>query len=158
MCANMGDRIMAKRQQSQPASNAYPSRKGTGPKKGRRAQTSVAPKKGTKPQSAPRLRPVAQSPKKVARPRSSSSKRGNSPVVRAEIAQRLREIRQEIFGDHGGPELARRLNLPARTWYNIEKGATVPAELLLAIIDQTGANPWWVLTGKGSKYRRNDEL
>jgi hypothetical protein len=73
--------------------------------------------------------------------------------VKASLSRRLREIRQEKFGDHGGPELARRLNLPARTWYNYETGVTVPAEVLLAFIDQTGANPLWLLTGDGARYR-----
>ena len=72
--------------------------------------------------------------------------------VKASISRRLREVRQELFGEHGGPELARRLNLPARTWYNYETGVTVPAEVLLGFIDQTGANPVWLLTGEGAKY------
>ena len=77
--------------------------------------------------------------------------------VKASLSRRLREIRQEIFGDHGGPELARRLGLPARTWYNYETGVTVPAEVLLGFIEQTGANPIWLLTGDGSRYRRNSD-
>jgi SOS-response transcriptional repressor LexA len=78
--------------------------------------------------------------------------------VKASLSRRLREIRQELFGDHGGPELARRLNLPARTWYNYETGVTVPAEVLLGFIEQTGANPMYLISGEGSKYRRpNDE-
>jgi len=76
--------------------------------------------------------------------------------VKALISRRLRDIRQELFGEHGGPELARRLNLPARTWYNYETGVTVPAEVLLAFIDQTGANPIWLLTGEGPHLRRDD--
>ena len=67
--------------------------------------------------------------------------------IKASLSRRLREIRQEIFGEHGGPELARRLNLPARTWYNYETGVTVPAEVLLSFIDQTSANPTWLLSG-----------
>src|SRR5207302_8304416 len=74
--------------------------------------------------------------------------------VKASLSRRLREIRQELFGEHGGPELARRLSLPARTWYNYETGVTVPAEILLAFIDQTGANPVWLLSGEGPKFRR----
>jgi hypothetical protein len=77
--------------------------------------------------------------------------------VKAQISGRLREVRQELFGDHGGPELARRLNLPARTWYNYETGVTVPAEVLLSFIDQTGTNPLWLLHGEGPKYRRGLE-
>ena len=74
--------------------------------------------------------------------------------VKASLSRRLREIRQELFGEHGGPELARRLGLPARTWYNYETGVTVPAEVLLGFIDQTEASPYWLLSGDGSKYRR----
>ena len=75
--------------------------------------------------------------------------------VKAQISNRLREVRQEIFGEHGGPELARRLTLPARTWYNYETGVTVPAEVLLGFIDQTGANPIWLLSGKGPRFENH---
>jgi Peptidase S24-like len=78
--------------------------------------------------------------------------------VKASISRRLREVRQELFGEHGGPELARRLDLPARTWYNYETGVTVPAEVLLSFIDQTGANPYWLLSGEGERYRREADL
>ena len=74
--------------------------------------------------------------------------------VKASLSRRLREIRQELFGEHGGPELARRLNLPARTWYNYETGVTVPAEVLLGFIEQTGVNPTWLLNGDGPRYRQ----
>jgi hypothetical protein len=76
--------------------------------------------------------------------------------VKASLSRRLREIRQEIFGEHGGPELARRLNLPARTWYNYETGVTVPAEVLLGFIEQTGANPAWLLNGEGARFRHSN--
>ncbi|WP_422930646.1 XRE family transcriptional regulator [Singulisphaera sp. PoT] len=72
--------------------------------------------------------------------------------IKASVSRRLREVRQDLFGEHGGPELARRLGLPARTWYNYETGVTVPAEVLLAFIDQTGANPSWLLSGIGPKF------
>ena len=77
--------------------------------------------------------------------------------VKASISRRLRDVRQELFGEHGGPELARRLNLPARTWYNYETGVTVPAEVLLSFIDQTSANPVWLLSGEGERYRRESD-
>ena len=87
--------------------------------------------------------------------------RKKTPKVRvtakASLSRRLREIRQELFGEHGGPELARRLSLPARTWYNYETGVTVPAEVLLAFIEQTGANPTWLLNGEGPKYRASHD-
>lgn len=73
-------------------------------------------------------------------------------TVKTALSRRLREIRQELFGDHGGPELARRLNLPARTWYNYETGVTVPAEVLLAFIELTGASPNYLITGEPPRY------
>ena len=93
-------------------------------------------------------------------PRAGSSNvaRKKTPKVRvnvkASLSRRLREIRQEIFGEHGGPELARRLNLPARTWYNYETGVTVPAEVLLGFIEQTGANPIVVAERRGPEIPR----
>jgi hypothetical protein len=33
----------------------------------------------------------------------------------------------------------------------------VPAEVLLGFIEQTGANPIWLLTGEGPKYRRSSD-
>jgi SOS-response transcriptional repressor LexA len=92
---------------------------------------------------------------------SSTVARKKTPKVRvnvkASLSRRLREIRQEIFGEHGGPELARRLNLPARTWYNYETGVTVPAEVLLGFIEQTGASPTWLLNGEGPRYRHSND-
>jgi predicted ester cyclase len=77
--------------------------------------------------------------------------------VPRDLSTRLREIREELFGAHGGPDLARRLNLPARTWYDYETGVTVPAEVLLSFIEQTGAEPHWLLAGEGPKYRRKPD-
>ena len=73
--------------------------------------------------------------------------------VKAQVSRRLRELRVELFGEHGGPEMARRLNLPSRTWYNYETGVTVPAEVLLGFIEETGASPLWLLTGEGPRLR-----
>src|SRR5262245_41542631 len=73
---------------------------------------------------------------------------------KAALSRRLREIRQEIFGEHGGPELARRLNVSARNWYNYETGVTVPAEILLRFIELTGAHPMYLITGEGPHYLR----
>src|SRR4051794_38552179 len=73
--------------------------------------------------------------------------------VKASLSRRLREVRQEIFGEHGGPELARRLNLPARTWYNYETRVTGPAGVLLSFMEQAGVNPLWLPNGEGPRYR-----
>lgn len=82
----------------------------------------------------------------------------SSPEVlrtKCELANRLKEIRIEQYGERGGPELARRLNLPIRTWYNYETGVTVPSEVLLRFIELTNVEPQWLLTGDGAKYRRS---
>lgn len=72
------------------------------------------------------------------------------------LAERLRSIRAELFGERGGPELARRLGIPVRTWYNYEAGVTVPAEVVLRIIELTSLEPSWLLSGKGPKFRLSD--
>jgi hypothetical protein len=69
------------------------------------------------------------------------------------LAERLSSLRAEMFGDRGGPELARQLNLPVRTWYNYESGVTVPAEVILKIIELTSVEPMWLLHGEGPKFR-----
>ena len=82
------------------------------------------------------------------------AKRARDLERRQAVAARLREIRSERYGEHGGPDLAGQLGLPARTWYGYETGVTVPAEVLLDFIELTGANPRWLLTGEGPKYLR----
>jgi hypothetical protein len=144
-----GDWSMAKRKQGGPTGAATP--RATRTKKAKAAPTGA-----TKPRAVPPSRPEASAPKGGARPKSAPSRREGAIGVMAEISRRLREVRQELFGEQGGPELARRLNLPARTWYNYETGVSVPAEVLLAFVEQTGADPWWVLSGEGAKYRRRD--
>src|SRR3954451_9412348 len=69
------------------------------------------------------------------------------------LAERLSSLRSELFGERGGPELARQLGLPVRTWYNYESGVTVPAEVILKIIELTSVEPIWLLHGKGPKFR-----
>src|SRR5215469_326511 len=69
------------------------------------------------------------------------------------LAERLRSLRAELYGERGGPELSRRLGLPIRTWYNYESGVTVPAEVVLKIIELTSVEPMWLLHGEGPKYR-----
>ena len=75
--------------------------------------------------------------------------------VRAKLAlaERLGDLRLELFGERGGPEMARRLGIPVRTWYNYEGGVTVPAEVVLRIIELTSAEPMWLLHGHGPKFR-----
>lgn len=68
------------------------------------------------------------------------------------LAQRVRTIRQELYGEHGGPLLAEALGVPFRTWHTYERGEEIPAEAILRFIEVTDAEPHWLLTGKGRKY------
>lgn len=69
-----------------------------------------------------------------------------------DLARRVREIRQELFGEDGGPILAAAMDLPARTWMNYEQGVMMPAGVVLRLILATQASPHWLLTGEGPKY------
>jgi hypothetical protein len=80
------------------------------------------------------------------------------PAVKSALAERVREIREEMYGVHGGPMLAEAMNLPFRTWMNYENGCTIPAQVILHFIEVTGADPHWLLTGDGAKYLVRDEL
>jgi hypothetical protein len=73
--------------------------------------------------------------------------------ARLDLAERLVALRSELYGNHGAPELARRLGIPPRTWYNYEKGVTVPAEIILKVINVTLVEPRWLLNGNGPKFR-----
>jgi hypothetical protein len=69
-----------------------------------------------------------------------------------DMAARVREVREEICGEHGAQLLADALDLPLGTWVNYERGAVIPAEVILKLIETTEVNPWWLLTGRGPKY------
>jgi hypothetical protein len=69
------------------------------------------------------------------------------------LARRVSEIRCENFGEHGVSILANALRIPTRTWLNYESGVTMPANVILGFIEVTGADPRWLLTGNGGKYR-----
>jgi transcriptional regulator with XRE-family HTH domain len=77
-------------------------------------------------------------------------------VVKQELGGRLRRVRTDLYGEDGGPELARLLGLPARTWANYEAGVTMPGEVLLALLDLTGVEPRWLLRGGSLAYRRSE--
>lgn len=68
------------------------------------------------------------------------------------LALRVRDVREELYGEHGGPLLAGAVGVPFRTWLNYEAGLTIPAEVILLFIEETRADPHWLLTGEGRKY------
>lgn len=70
----------------------------------------------------------------------------NTRTLKATLAARLRQLRMERYGRHGAPELAGALGLPTRTWLNYERGVTVPAEVVLKLIELTSVEPRWLLS------------
>ena len=70
----------------------------------------------------------------------------------ADLAHRVREVREDLYGEHGAQFLSDALGLPVRTWANYERGVTIPAVCILKLIDATGVSPRWLLTGRGPKY------
>ena len=84
------------------------------------------------------------------------ARRKNAPEsirVKHGLSERLRLLRTEFYGERGGPDLARTLGIPVRTWYNYENGVTVPAEIILRIVELTSVEPIWLLRGEGPKFR-----
>ena len=77
-------------------------------------------------------------------------------TIRFDLAVRLREIRLELYGEHGGPILAQELGIAFRTWHSYERGAAIPGPLILRFLEITEAHPHWLITGEGDKYRPRD--
>ncbi len=74
-------------------------------------------------------------------------------VIKVNLAGRIKTVRIDLFGVHGGPLLAQRLKVPFRTWLEYEEGLTIPAQTILRLIEITNADPHWLLTGEGAQYR-----
>lgn len=73
--------------------------------------------------------------------------------IKLELAYRVRIVREELFGELGGPLLAQEIGVPFRIWMNYEEGSTIPAQAILRFMEVTNADPHWLLTGEGEKYR-----
>ena len=77
----------------------------------------------------------------------------NWQAIKLDLAYRVRVIREELFGEHGGPLLAEEVGVPFRAWVNYEEGCTIPAQAILRFIEVTNADPHWRLRGEGEPYR-----
>lgn len=77
-------------------------------------------------------------------------------ALSSDLAVRVRTIREELYGEHGGPLLAEAVRVPFRTWHGYERGEQIPAEDILRFIEVTDAEPHWLLTGEGPKYAPRD--
>jgi hypothetical protein len=74
------------------------------------------------------------------------------------LARRLRAVRLDQYGEHGGPLLAEALGIPTRTWVRYESGTPIPGLVLLRFIAVVGVEPQWLLTGEGRRYRDGSRM
>jgi hypothetical protein len=65
------------------------------------------------------------------------------------MAERLRMIRENLYGEHGAQFLADALNIRLETWLKYETGVTMPAHVVLKLVDMARISPHWLLTGQG---------
>src|SRR5262249_29466081 len=86
------------------------------------------------------------------RARRSSQRSDGVKQRQVDLADRVREVREDFYGEHGAQCLADALGLPLRTWMNYERGVVIPAEVILKVIETTAVSPCWLLTGRGPKY------
>jgi hypothetical protein len=77
-------------------------------------------------------------------------------TLKSDLAARIRDVRIALYGEHGGPLLARALGIPFRTLHNYESGCTIPAHSILRFIRHTGVDPHWLLTGDGARFLDRD--
>ena len=74
--------------------------------------------------------------------------------ARRALAERLVDLRSDLFGERGSQKMAKWLGVPTRTWYSYERGVVIPGTLILKIIVKTSVEPAWLLHGTGPKFRR----
>jgi hypothetical protein len=67
------------------------------------------------------------------------------------IAHRVRQIREELYGENGIEVMAKIFDVPVRTWLNFEQGVMMRADILLEFLVVTGVAPNWLLTGEGER-------
>ena len=51
-----------------------------------------------------------------------------------DLADRLREIREDLYGEYGGQCLADALKIPLQTWLGYESGVVVPVKIVLQLM------------------------
>jgi hypothetical protein len=73
------------------------------------------------------------------------------------LADRMRLIREELFGADGAPILADAMQLSSHTLLNYETGSPIPPRVLLRFLVVTETDPHWLLTGTGPRYRSSGD-
>jgi hypothetical protein len=77
----------------------------------------------------------------------------SSRESRPKLAERIRAVRLDLYGESGGPLLAKQMKVPFRVWMRYDAGEMMPAEILLRFITLTNVNPQWLLKGRDGLYR-----
>jgi hypothetical protein len=72
------------------------------------------------------------------------------------LADRVREVREDLYGPYGSHVLADALGIPRETWINYENGVTIPAGVILRLSHLSGASHSWLMTGAGTKYPQRE--
>lgn len=70
-----------------------------------------------------------------------------------EICRRIARLRSEVAGPRGKSTFAKELGLSPSTYDYYESSRIPPASVLVRIAEATGADLWWLLTGKTSRDR-----
>jgi hypothetical protein len=68
------------------------------------------------------------------------------------LSERIRVVRMKLFGEHGGPILARRMCIPQPKLARMEAGRPISGVLILKLIEVTGVNAHWLLYGEGEMF------
>jgi hypothetical protein len=71
-------------------------------------------------------------------------------------AERVREVREDLYGAHGSHLLADALGIPRETWIDYENGLAIPSFVILRLIHLSGVSGRWLITGRGTKYPRDE--
>ena len=74
---------------------------------------------------------------------------------RVQIGARIREALWARFGEDGLVLASEKLGIPTQTMLNYEAGAAMPSETFLRFLVLTGANPAWLLNGRGPRFVRS---
>lgn len=67
---------------------------------------------------------------------------------RANICQRIGQVRRELHGDRGKARFAKQLGISPSTYNYYETARTPPAQMLVKIADLAGVDLRWLLTGE----------
>ena len=67
-----------------------------------------------------------------------------SHSTRARLGSRLREIREDLYGEFGSLFLADALEIPVQSLLNYEAGVMAPAHIVLQLLVMARVNPEWL--------------